>query len=280
MLTCLNNATIGAASFSAFLEAASGAGFEAVEVGVGSLEEYVAAKSLQSLREDLAEKKLALGSGGLPVDWRISDGELNDGMATLKRRLDLCRQLELTRLCTWVPPRWDTPYSEVWAFARKRFTLLADLFADYGLTLGLEFVAPMGGFLDKRFKFVSTMSEALHLVHAIGRPNVGLMLDSYHLHVAGTPLAELAALKADTIVQFHINDASPCVPREELADLRRLLPGEGAIPLVPMLLALKHTGYAWTLSVESFNDRVKALGPVEGARQTKAALDGVLAVVQ
>jgi hypothetical protein len=47
-----------------------------------------------------------------------------------------------------------------------------------------------------------------------------------------------------------------------------------------MLLALRRTGYDWTLSVESFNDDVKAMGPVEGAKRTKAALDGVLSVIE
>lgn len=279
MLTCLNNATIGAASFEGFLEAAHIAGFAAIEVGVGSLEEYVAKHSLMTLADELRRKGLVFGSGGLPLDWRAPDETFRHDLEALPSRLKLCRQLSLMRLCTWIPPRWDKPYVEVFAFARERFRAVAETLAPYEISLGLEFVAPQGGFLDKRYKFITTLAEVLHLIEAIGCDNVGLLLDSYHLFVGETPMAELAALAASRIVQFHINDAYPAVPREELQDLKRALPGEGAIPLVPMLLALKSTGYNWTISVESFNEEVKALGPVEAAKRTKASLDAILSVL-
>jgi len=280
MITCLNNATIGAPTLESFLEAASSAGFAAIEVGIGDLEKYVASHSVQDLRAELSRKGLVLGSGGLPVNWQAPEERFKADMDALPGRLQLCSELGLSRLCTWIPPRWQEPYTEALAFARERLGAVAETLAAYGTRFGLEFVSPQGAFLDRPYKFVSTLAEALHLVDKMGRDNVGLMLDSYHLHVGEALMAEIASLPERMIVQFHINDAYPCVPREELEDLKRLLPGEGTIPLVPMLLALKSTGYDWTLSVESFNEEVKALGPVKGAKRTKAALDAVLAVIE
>lgn len=279
MIACLNNATIGAATFEGFMAAASGARFPAIEVGLGSVEEYIARHSLPALKQELRDKGLALGSTGLPLDWKAAEGPFRDELEALPKRLELCRELGLLRLCTWMPPRWDQPYAEVMAFAKDRFGAIADVFARYGAMLGLEFVGPQGGFVDKRYKFATTLAELLHLIEAIGRDNIGMLLDSYHLHVGEATLAEIAALKANRIVQFHVNDAYPGVPREELQDLKRLLPGEGAIPLVPMLRAVAGTGYDWTLSIETFSEEVKALGPAEAAKRAKAALDGVLSVL-
>ncbi|MHB0877232.1 MAG: sugar phosphate isomerase/epimerase family protein [Anaerolineae bacterium] len=279
MLTCLNNATTGAETFEAFATAASDAGFEAIEVGLDNLEAYAGQHSLADLKAFLSAKHLKLGSGGLPVDWRAPEAKFRQDLEALPKRLEFGRELGLRRYCTWIPPRWDKPYAEVFAFARERFSAIADAFAPYGATFGLEFVGPQGGFRTTQYKFISTLAEVMHLIDRMGRDNVGVMIDSYHLFVGEATLAEIAALPAPRIVQFHINDAYVGVPREELEDLKRLLPGEGAIPLVPMLRAVASTGYDWTVSIETFNQEVKAMGPAAAARRAKAGLDGLLAVI-
>lgn len=279
MIPCLNNATIGAASFDAFLQAASTAGFGAVEAGLGNLEEYVRASSAAALVQELRDRGLKLGSGGVPVNWQGTEEQFRADMDALPGRLELCRQVGLDRLCTWVPPRWGLPYSEAFAFCRDRLGAVADALAESGIRFGLEFVGPQGNFLDRPYKFVATLSEMMHFIDKLGRDNLGLLLDSYHLYVGEATLTELASLPESRIVQFHINDAYPGVPRAQLEDLKRLLPGQGAIPLVPMLRALQATGYDWTVSIETFSDEVKALGPVKAATTAKVALDSLLAVL-
>ena len=279
MITCLNNATTGAKTFGEFATAASDAGFEAIEVGLDWLEAYAAERSVAALKQYLSAKNLRVGSCGLPLDWRAPEAEFRRDLQEVPRRLDLACEFGAPRLCTWIPPRWDKPYAETFAFARDRFGAIADAFAGHGALLGLEFVGPQGGFRTTRYKFITTLAEVLHLIDAIGRDNVGVMIDSYHLFVGEATLAEIAALPARRIIQFHINDAYVGVPREQLEDLKRLLPGEGAIPLVPMLRAVRSTGYTGTVSIETFSDEVKALGPAAAARRAKACLDSVLAVV-
>jgi sugar phosphate isomerase/epimerase len=279
MIPCLNNATTGAASFEGFLQAATAAGFPAIEVGLGQLEEYVRAHSLEALKEELRSRGLKLGSGGAPVNWQGTEEQFTADLDALPRRLELCQQVGLERLCTWVPPRWNVPYVEAFAFCRDRLGAVADALGKGGIRFGLEFVGPQGNFLDRPYKFISTLAEMMHFIEKMGRDNLGLLLDSYHLYVAEAPLTELAALPESRIVQFHINDAYPGIPRPQLEDLKRLLPGQGAIPLVPMLRALAATGYDWTLSIETFSDEVKAQGPAKAAKMAKDAVDSILAVL-
>ena len=279
MITCLNNATTRAKGLAQFLQVAHAAGFEAVEVGFSELESEACQGSAEGLQQELARLGLRLASAGLPVRWQGSEAELAADMSELGHKLELGRRLGLDRVCTWIPPRWDRPYAEVLAFCRERLAAIADALGQYGYRLGLEFVAPQGNFLERPYKFVSTLAEAMHLIGRIGRPNVGLLLDSYHLFVAGAREDEISSLPRELIVHLHVNDALPCVPREELEDLRRLLPGKGAIPLVPMLRAVMKTGYDGAISVETFSEELWALGPEGAAQQAKQALDAILAAL-
>ena len=279
MIACLNNATSGAASFEGFVQAAYVAGFPAIEAGLGDMSHYAEVHGLDGLRRLLGERQLQIGSTSLPVDWRGDEAKFRSQLEALPESMQLCQALGITRMCTWVPPRWDVRYDEAFAFARERFAAIADAIAPYSMRLGLEFVGPQGGFARQKYKFTTTLAEMLHLIAAIGRDNVGLLLDSYHLYASGATLAEISSLPGRLVVQMHVNDAYVGVPAAELEDLKRLLPGEGAIPLVPMLRALASTGYDWTVSVETFSVDLKALGPVEAARAAKAAIDSVLAVL-
>jgi len=279
MIVCLNNATIGAASLEGFLEAASVSGFQAVEIGLEAARAYADQTSIAGLKNLFVERDLIVGSGGLPVDWRGPEDTFAAEMEVLPQWIDLCRTLDISRLCTWIPPRWDMPYADVFALARDRLGAVADLLSSGDIRLGLEFVAPQGNFAGCQYKFVTTLAELLDLIEAMGRDNVGVLLDSYHAYVGETSVSELTALDPSLIVQVHLNDAYPGVPRQELEDLKRLLPGEGAIPLLPMLRALERIGYDWTVSVETFNEELKALGPVSAAKRAKSALDGLLAML-
>jgi len=276
MIPCLNNATSGAASFEGFLQAAYVAGFGAVEVGIGQMQEYAGAHGVGALRQAFDSRGLALGSGGVPVNWQGAEDQFRADLAALPARLDLCREVGLSRLCTWVPPRWNVPYAEAAAFCRERLGTIADTLGRWDVRFGLEFVGPQDGFIGRPYKFINSLPEMMHFIDQLGVDNVGMLVDAYHLYVGESTPADLAAVPAKRIVQFHINDAYPGVPRPELKDLKRLLPGQGTIPLVPMLLALRSTGYDWTVSIETFSDELKALGPAAAARKAKAALDGLL----
>jgi sugar phosphate isomerase/epimerase len=278
MIPCLNNATIKAADLDVFLDAASQAGFEAVELSIDWAQAYAAAHSLQALGELLEAKGLQPASFGLPLEWRKDEASWQASLEDLPPICAFAAQLGLTRAVTWMPARLDMPYREAVEWAAERLRPAVDICAEQAIVLGLEYVAPQGGFPGTH-KFVTTMGELWDLLRAIARPNAGVLLDSYHWYVGGSEPADLARLPAGRIAQVHVNDADPDLPREELKDLERLLPGEGCIDLVGFLQAVKAAGYDDTVSVETFDQSLVALGPFEAARRAKVALDNVLSQV-
>jgi len=119
------------------------------------------------------------------------------------------------------------------------------------------------------------MDQLLEMIDEIGRPNVGLLVDSFHWFTAGHTVEELVRVPKERVVHVHINDA-PDRPRDEQIDMERLLPGEGVIDLAGFLGALRQIGYEDYMGVETFSAELKALTPLAAARRAKAAVDSVL----
>lgn len=278
MIPCLNNATIRAPDLESFLDAASQAGFAAVELALGWAQEYAGARSVDAFVGLLEGKGLHPASFGLPIEWRKDEATWNAALEELPANCAFAAQVRLSRAVTWMPARLDMPYDEAVEWAANRLRPAVDICAEHGIVLGLEYVAPQGSFPGAH-KFITDMGELWDLLRAIDRPNAGVLLDSYHWYVGQSDPADLAGLAPERIAQVHVNDADPALPREELKDLERLLPGAGCIDLVGFLRGISSTGYDDTISVETFDQSLVALGPYEAARQAKRALDKVLSEV-
>ncbi|HKR01054.1 MAG TPA: sugar phosphate isomerase/epimerase, partial [Pyrinomonadaceae bacterium] len=123
---------------------------------------------------------------------------------------------------------------------------------------------------------VQTLAQAAGIVKQLSRPNVGLVLDSFHFYAGGSEIEAINNLDADKLFIFHINDAED-LPREQLEDSHRLLPGLGILPLEQIVSALKKIGYDRVTSVEIFRPEYWEREPFELARDAHAAASRVLA---
>ncbi|MCA1953391.1 MAG: sugar phosphate isomerase/epimerase and 4-hydroxyphenylpyruvate domain-containing protein [Hyphomicrobiales bacterium] len=101
--------------------------------------------------------------------------------------------------------------------------------------------------------------DAWEIVRRAGQPNVGLVLDSFHVLARKLDLAAIRSIPGDRIFLVQIADA----PRLEMDYLSwsrhwRCLPGQGDLDLAGFMDALETTGYDGVLSLEIFNDRFRA----------------------
>jgi 2-keto-myo-inositol isomerase len=139
----------------------------------------------------------------------------------------------------------------------------------HGVALAFEF-------LGQTDCSVQTLDLADEIVKRVGHPDVGLVIDSFHFYAGGSTIDMIETLEPESLFVFHINDAEN-IPREQLQDSHRLLPGLGILPLVEMLQSFKRIGYDRVASVEIFRPEYWERDPFELARDAKAATERVLA---
>lgn len=107
--------------------------------------------------------------------------------------------------------------------------------ADSGVTLCLEPLA------KAEADFINTCAEAVEILDRLAHPSFRLHLDVKAMSAEETPIPELIHRHAARTGHFHANDAN------------RRGPGFGSVDFVPILRALRDSGYAGWVSVEVFD---------------------------
>ncbi len=276
MIPCLNRATLGEGNLEAFLDAAAGAGFPLVELGIEPFVEIADAQGVPAAVDLLAKRKLALGAFFASPQWRNSDEEFTKTFAGFQKQIEIANRLGVARCVTWVPSWADVPYEVRWKQVVPRLAKIHQALRAGGIEFGIE---PLGPKTLRKgpHDFVYTMKQGMALATAIGS-GCGLLVDIWHWYTGGGTLDDIAALPVEAFVDVHLNDA-PDKPRDEQIDGQRLLPGAGVIDTKGFLSTLKRIGYRGPLSVEVFNADLRKLPLLEAAKQAKAATDNVLAAV-
>ncbi len=257
-----------------FVKLAREYGFQAVDLN--DVLGWVEAEGKETALAVLAETGVAIGSIGLPVEWRSTEERFRSDLTKLAATAAAAAELGCTRCCTYVLPATDLNAAHFMALATRRLRTCADILGAYGIRFGLEYVGPHHLRTRWANPFVWTLDQTNDWIDAIGAPNVGLLLDSYHWYTTGQTADELAALRADQIVHVHINDA-PDVPVEEALDNGRLYPGEGVIDLPAFLQALQRTGYSGPISQEILTQSPPTAPAEELLSRSKAGFDKVFA---
>lgn len=264
------------------LDLARDAGFAGADLHLAEAEKMAAEQSIEAVRALYADRGLQIGGWSFPVNWRAGDTEFYSDLAKLPAQAKLAADLGCFRTSTWVLSFSDQlTRREHFDRVRRRFRLAAEILADHGHRLGLEFIGPRTLRAGRKHGFIHTMDGMLALCCAIGMDNVGLLLDVWHWYTSRGTLDDVRQLTAEDVVYVHINDAPAGVDVLDQVDNVRCLPGEtGVIPNGDLLQALHRIGYDGPVTVEPFNQRLReiaAADPLEAARLTSRSLDQVFA---
>lgn len=217
------------------------------------------------------------GSWGFPVNYREDEATWREGLMALPRQAEFALELGCTRTATWILPASDErTFQDNFTFHVDRLRPAAQILADYGCRLGLEFIGPKTLRAPRTHNFIHTMDGMLALGAAIGTGNVGLLLDLFHLYTSHGDLDDMRKLQRDDIVVVHINDAQAGLAVDEQIDNQRALPGEtGVMDITGFLQTLRDVHYDGPITTEPFSQRVRDMQPEEAVRATSAAMDAV-----
>lgn len=151
-----------------------------------------------------------------------------------------------------------------------RLAGLCGIAAEHGVTVDLEFMP---------FRPLATLAQALRVVELAAQANARVMVDALHLFRSGGAVGDVACAPAASLGVLQLCDAPLATPCPEAlaaeARERRLLPGEGELPL-PALLEAAPDGSPLVAEVPVGPPGV-ALPPLERARQVHRATSALLA---
>ncbi len=136
---------------------------------------------------------------------------------------------------------------------------LAERAAARGLRVGYEALA-WG-------RHVNRWRHSWRIVQRADHPALGLILDSFHVLAVGDDLVGLDQVPADKLFFVQIADA-PMMSMDVLSWSRhyRNFPGQGQLPVAQFVAAVLDAGYDGPLSLEVFNDEMRAAPATLNAR--------------
>jgi 2-keto-myo-inositol isomerase len=242
MQLALNGATIMRSPLADDIAIAAACGYDALEIWAGKLDAYLASHTLRELRDRLR----ALGI----VPWCINSIEDITGrdqagrrelIAQVERVAGAAREIGAPSIVV-VPGRNDMDRADAIADSVDVLRVMSDAAGDTALAFE---------FLGKPGCDVPTLDMAVEIVERVDRDSVGLVIDTFHFYAGGSRMEDLARVPLDRLLVVHLNGCED-LPKLDLTDAHRLYPGEGAIPSVEILAALRDGGFHGTVSIEIF----------------------------
>jgi 2-keto-myo-inositol isomerase len=266
----LNGATTLKADLATDIAVAGEAGFDFIEIWAAKLLGYLDRGGLRALRRDL--RRAGVTAATLNSVERITFNDPSGHVRMLEDFQRLCRVgaaigCETVLVVPSPRPKGVTD-SAIERESVRVLRELSRLAKPHGVRLAYEFL----GFADCT---VNSLAQCAGIVEMVARPNVGLVLDTFHFFAGGSTLASIRRVDPRRIFMVHINDVERA-PRRRMHDALRLYPGKGIIPLEAILRELKAIGYAGRVSVEIFRPQYWARAPLRVAREARAASLGLL----
>ncbi len=271
MKACLNQNTLRTTPTENFLQIARRADFDAVELTWTNVEAFIETSAINELKEKIEDQGLTVASVNGPEKFNLLDEEAFSKLLGRTRRLaGACREIGCNLLVP-VPSLVQTPKSikTILADAARSLDALAEVVGE-DIKLGLEF-------LGMQTCSINDLQTATKVIDLVTKRNVGLVLDSFHMHLSKTAFSQVQKIKGNTIFLVHVDD-SEVGDVEILTDANRLLPGEGVLNLHEFRTSLSRVGYDGFLSLELFRPSFWQQDAGEIAKQGRESLRRVFEI--
>jgi len=183
-----------------------------------------------------------IGTMGLPRDKGLATADAavrQDTVAFLKAAAERAREMGsplLGGMIYAVPGRFSGrgPTAEEIRWLVEGLSEVALHAQRYGVTLAVEPVNRYETYL------LNTTAQAQAVVDAIGLPNVGLLLDTYHMNIEDRGIAATIRRHARSLRHLHLNESD------------RGMLGGGNLDWAGLFAALREIGYQGIGSLETF----------------------------
>ena len=262
----------------------------AMEIWLGKLEGYLERHSLDDARRLLDQHQMSVPVASYQGGLLDSQGDARrEHWQHFVRRLELCRELGIGTLVVaadvaspasvgrFVNPsegatvggRIGNPsYGAVIDRVKLSLSQVAEQAGHHNVRLALEFQA--------RSALGNNLQTVAALVEEIGSPHLGICLDMFHFATGPSKTEDLGYLTPENLFHVQLCDLAG-VPRELATDADRILPGDGDLPLQPLIEHLRTIGYAGCVAIELMNPTLWQVPPRQFGEIAMTALRRLLA---
>lgn len=218
-------------------------GFDVLEIGAHGIVSLAPAQ-IASLRSEAQNSNITLTSCiGLPAEYDVAsldEQTRRRGVERFKQTIAKIEEAGIRSLGGVIYGYWPCDYNKPFDKAAARAKSIesmyemADFAADHGVTLMLEVVNRFEHFM------LNTAEEAVAYVKEVGRENVKVMLDCFHMNIEEDFLGDALRNTGNLLGHFHIGECN------------RKVPGKGHMPWDDIAQGLKDIHYDGAVVMEPF----------------------------
>lgn len=249
----------------------------AVEVGLTCLDidsDALDSHPPEEVRAQLNAAGIRAAACPLPVEMREDEDTFVEDLSSFGARAERAAKIGVRTMHRSIPAASDREPDEFVPVLRRRWRACAQIAGEHGIGLAIEPLGPLYRRRAGAHEIVWRLSDAIEFVDSCG-PGVGLLVDSWHWHLAGSTPEEIVAA-GERILHVHLADV-PDASAESLRDTERALPGEGLVDFEAFLGAVETAGYSGPASPEVPGRWSSGMGRVDSARR---ALEATLSVLE
>jgi len=262
----MNETTTFRWSFEEDVEHYAAAGLKAIGIWRQKLSDCGAAKALDLLhRFGLKPAHLFWAGGFTGGDGRSFRESLEDASEAVQTAAEF--HCGVVTICSG--PRAGHTHNHARRLLQSALVELAPQAGELGVTLAVE---PMHPGCSDDWTFLTNLDETLRLIEAGGRPQVKMVLDTYHLGFENDLVARIPAI-APHVALVQLGDGR--LPPQ--GEQNRCLLGRGIVPLKEIVAALAAAGYDGYYDVELLGEELESSdydALLEHAKQAFAGLVG------
>jgi D-psicose/D-tagatose/L-ribulose 3-epimerase len=231
------------AKFGPYIEKVATLGFDVLEVAAHHINEYSDAE-LADIKKRAQDNGIVLTAGIGPSKTRnlsSPDASIREaGKEFFKQTLTNVAKLGIQTIGGALHSYWPVDYTKPVDKAGDRargvegINGIADFANDLGVNLCIEVL--------NRFEnhVLNTAAEGVAFVKDVGKPNVKVMLDTFHMNIEEDSLGAAIRTAGPLLGHFHTGENN------------RRVPGKGRIPWHEVGVALRDIGYAGSVVMEPF----------------------------
>ncbi len=227
------------------LPAIAAAGFRAVDLRIRDLVDSRIPPA--EFRRSLDDHRLVPGTCQFPLEWRDDSVNIATLLRNLPAYLEFAAEIGVINLYTRVTesvPEGASADSIVREHRRK-LVAISKAIGEFRIGLALETVGVVS-FRKGRPPLMASLAEVrTRLADCFDEcPNLGLLVDAFHLHAAGESVEDALGPFAARVFGVHVADLPhPIASTIDIVDHERALPGStGQVPVNRILERLRVAG--------------------------------------